>query len=78
MPKVKYVVCPRRVTSATDGQSHYISAEWLMRLYGVRPEECIVHAPQAWWPASYYDAALKKQEGLVRLYPKYNGDYTLP
>lgn len=41
LPK-KYLVLGGGVISSTDGQRHYISAHQLMRLYGVRPNECLL------------------------------------
>jgi hypothetical protein len=38
----KYVVLGGQVVSQTDGDTHYISADRLMRLYSVRMEECII------------------------------------
>lgn len=36
MTAPRYLLCPGWVTSQTDGQSHYIGAHQLARLYGVR------------------------------------------
>lgn len=76
--KPKYVVCPGMVTSQTDGQEHYVGPMQLMRLYGVRPEECEIYEPASWWPWSYYVQAEERQQGLIRLCPRYDGDYSLP
>lgn len=76
--KPRYVVCPGEVTSQTDGQRHYIGAMQLMRLYGVRPEECEIYEPAPWWTQSYYLEVEKRQQGMIRLYPRYDGDYSLP
>lgn len=75
---IKYVLCPGYITSKTDGQRHYITAPQLMKLYGVRPKECVVHIPQDWWERSDYERAAKSHEGLIWLAPRYDGDYTLP
>ena len=76
--KPKYVVCPGKVTSKNDGQEHYIGPVQLMRLYGVDSRECEIYEPAPWWPQSYYREAEKRQQGIIRLYPRYGGDYSLP
>ena len=38
----KYAILPNYVTSTIDGDMHFISASHLMRLYKVKPAECIV------------------------------------
>lgn len=69
MGKIKYVLYPGVVTSKYDGQRHFISAATLMRLYRVRPEECLI-----------YDAnePKEKYQDLIPLSPKYNGNYEIP
>lgn len=69
---VKYVLVPGDITSAADGQRHHISARQLQLLYGVHPETCIV------WPEDTRGYDLKWLHSLIKLIPKYNGDYTLP
>ena len=76
--KQKYVVCPGKVTSKNDGQKHYIGPVQLMRLYGVDSRECEIYEPAPWWPQSYYQEAERRQKGMIRLYPRYDGDYSLP
>ena len=63
----KYLLHPGYVTSATDGDKHYITASQLMRLYNVREEECVTYLPYRPYP---------NQEKLIDLYPKYDGKYT--
>lgn len=41
-PSKKYLVRPGRIRSINDGDLHFIEAEELMRLYGVRRQECII------------------------------------
>jgi hypothetical protein len=41
MPPIRYLLCPDFVT-ADDGDRHWISAENLMRIYGVPRSECVV------------------------------------
>ena len=75
--KPKYVICPGKVTSKTDGQRHYVGPMQLMRLYGVDPRECEIHEPASWWTASDYRMAEERQLGLPRLGPRYDGNYEL-
>ena len=65
----KYLVVPGYVRSASDGEEHYIDAHTLMRLYGVRPDECFVRHP------SFESHGLPK--GLRILRPRYDGNYRL-
>lgn len=62
----KYLLLPGRVESKTDGQFHYVGILQLMRLYGVDSRECVV-------------AGLGMDTSdLIRLRPRYDGDYRLP
>jgi hypothetical protein len=67
----KYLVCPGTVRSLNDGDIHHIGFMDLCRLYGVSPDESVnienVRAPQR----GQYD-------GLIKLFPRESGDYTLP
>ena len=38
----RYLILPGKVYSKTDMDTHYVSANELMRLYSVAPEECVV------------------------------------
>jgi len=67
--RIRFVVYPGPVTSATDGQRHMITAAELMGLYKVNPRECIVHNDEG---------PPQREEGLIALYPKYDGDYRVP
>lgn len=69
--KKKYLVCPNWVTSANDGDRHFITAIMLIGLYGVNPHECIVSRDVL------NRRGLDISE-LIILRPKYNGDYRLP
>lgn len=77
-PIPKYVVYPGHVISKTDGDKHFIPSDYLMLLYGVKREECIVITSSMPQPlqrqAEERAVALK----CIPLYPKTNGDYTLP
>lgn len=67
----RYMVCPGYVYSRSDSDRHWISADRLIRLYGVNPAECIVSTSETerrgTWAAD-----------LIRLAPKWDGDYSLP
>ncbi len=70
---VRYLLCPGQVMSKTYGQYHYVGANDLARLYGVRMDQCEVRpsSPSArlgWRPKA----------GLIALHPRYDGNYTLP
>lgn len=80
LTRTKYVLCPGWVRSQNDGDRHYIQAWKLARLYGVPPEECITFDPPNGWPSSLIESAMKAQDlhGLIRLYPRSDGDYTIP
>ena len=67
--KRPYAVVPGYVTSKTDGQKHWITAQALMQLYGVSPKECYIVTETE---VPYIPP------GCIVLYPKYDGDYTLP
>ena len=41
MNKIKYIVCSGWVYS-DDGDTHFISCDALMRLYRVKPSECVL------------------------------------
>lgn len=74
----KYVLCPGEVTSKHDGQRHYIGPMQLARLYGVDQRECEIYEPAPSWTEWDFRRAEERSRGLVRLTPRYNGDYTVP
>lgn len=69
----KYLVCPGRVKSINDCDTHYISAHSLMRLYGVNPAECVIYRPDRHPPSMY--ERLRSQ--MIVLAPRFDGIYTL-
>ena len=71
--EVKYLVLDGFVTSATDGQRHYVSAARLMGLYNVSPDECLV-----WNSLKMQGYDRKWLDSLARLHPKSDGDYRIP
>lgn len=82
MPETKktYALWPGMVTSKSDGQRHYITASKLAVLYGVRLDECVILDMREMQrlPASLAESRVRAAKGLVDLYPRYGGDYTLP
>ena len=77
-PGVRYVLCPGMVTSQNDGQEHYIGPMALARLYGVRLDECEIYEPAPQWREFEFRRAQVRTLGLIRLTPRYDGDYSLP
>ena len=77
-PGVRYVLCPGMVTSQSDGQQHYIGPMALARLYGVRLDECEIYEPAPQWTETAFRQAQARTLGLIRLAPRYDGDYSLP
>jgi hypothetical protein len=78
MTSKKYVIAPGFVHSTFDRQRHYIGAEKLMQLYGVKPEECEIYEPSPRWTNSHFRIAAAKCKGKTRLGPRNDGDYSLP
>ena len=70
-PRVRYVLHPGYVTSATDGQEHFIGGPRLAALYGVniRDREAVVFGDVP---------EFLEQPGDVHLHPRYDGHYSLP
>ena len=71
----KYLVYPGYVRSRSDGDIHFITAQMLMRLYGVRPDECIVVRPD---DIEEYQLRAYSQEflsSLKHLVPRSDGNY---
>jgi hypothetical protein len=69
---LKFLICPGWVTSKNDGDRHYITAHQLMRLYMVRPEQCLIQgeAAELHIIGRRFDT-LK----LIPLRPSYHGHY---
>lgn len=71
----KYIVYPGTVKSTSDGQRHYLNAARLIDLYRVNPAECIIAKANDTWYRGYDPEYLKS---LTKLYPREDGNYTLP
>lgn len=72
---VKYLVWPGRVRSKVDGDGHYLTAMQLISLYRVRPRDCIIAETLT---QKNLSAIRARNPGIIDLYPRYNGNYTLP
>jgi hypothetical protein len=78
--EIKYLVFGGTVTSKNDGAEHFIGADRLMKLYGVKLNECAICIPNG-----TPEATKREQDYLIRchpnaiiLRPQYDGNYTLP
>jgi hypothetical protein len=69
---IKYVICPDYIISKYDGDCHWISADVLMKLHRLNPQECIVADSRR--PATYIGRR-ELIETLPNFYPRYGGEY---
>lgn len=65
----KYRLNPGYVISESDGDRHYINSVQLAQNYGVKMAECVLKNT---------DTDHGYTGGLVDLWPRSDGDYTLP
>ncbi|AWM87351.1 hypothetical protein [Microvirga sp. 17 mud 1-3] len=65
-----YVLHPGIVVSRYDGQEHYITAQQLAGLYRVNQNDCAVYRSE--------NDQYRTPRPLVHLYPRDDGNYTLP
>ncbi len=65
---MRYILHPGVVTSTNDGDRHPVSAVQLATLYGVKLEDCLIFALRMY----------REQEGDIHLFPRTDGNYTLP
>lgn len=74
MTTVKYAGYPGTITSKTDRDVHFISADKLMALYRAPKRECMVISS-----AREYGDPRKKEltKNLIPLYPSHDGNYEL-
>lgn len=71
----RYLLCPGRVRSRSDGNLHRVSAVQLMHLYGVPATECETLSPV---PAQRREQLARAQRGdLLALHPREDCDYRL-
>ncbi|UTC29749.1 hypothetical protein BAJUN_01190 [Bajunvirus bajun] len=75
-PERKYLVIPGPMQSKTDGDWHDITASQLIRLYGVRSEECVIYDTQE----HRTQEILQRGRPLLLLVlaPRYDGEYRKP
>ena len=67
---IKYLICPGVVTSKTDGDRHYITANQLISLYRVNHSECVVIPKN--------NKGYRPDGELIVLSPDYSGQYNVP
>jgi hypothetical protein len=77
MNSPKYLIMPGQVKSATDGQSHFISAFKLMNLYGVRLRDCLIYPTGSSTRDQIRQRELDRRTELIRLGPRNDGKYQL-
>jgi hypothetical protein len=65
----RYLLVPGYVTSANDGQRHFVSGAQLASLYGVSLSECHTHRGVS---------EPREKEKLTILRPRADGQYRLP
>jgi len=63
---IKYALHPGEIKSKIDGDIYYISSGQLIRLYQVKPNECIL-----------WENAEKEYKEYIHLYPSYEGNYNI-
>jgi hypothetical protein len=60
----KYLICPGWITSINDGDRHFITADELIRLYGVDRAQCQIAKDGVKYPKE-----------MIRLAPNMDGKY---
>lgn len=75
---LKYAIHPNFVVSKTDGDFHYIPANRLAYLYGLRTEQYMVINDSD--DRHEYAEAMRRAEelNLIHLSPRFDGNYQLP
>lgn len=78
MSNLRYAVHPDFVISKSDGGVHYIDARQLAWCYRLHPDQYIVIDDSM--DRRTYAVQMRRAEelGLIHLYPRFDGDYTLP
>jgi hypothetical protein len=67
----KYAVFSGEVYSQHDGDHHFVSADQLVRIFNLDRRECVLVQNED-------DKRGRDFSGLIKLFPRYEGDYTLP
>lgn len=68
-----YLAVPGYIRSAVDGDIHYISGEYLVHLYRIDPDKCVITTPRT---ARYHSLLAEAYAGKrIILGPKADGDY---
>ena len=73
----RYVLHPGPVTIKYDGQEHFISADRLAQLYGLRLSTTNV-AIVRYDDQPLYPRGFRESPDDVHIWPRRNGDYELP
>lgn len=68
--RIIYVLCPDYVTSQCDGQRHFIGADRLASLYGLRLSDCLVNSEE-----KLAGLTQEQREKIIYLRPQYSGNY---
>ena len=69
-PPVRYVIHPGYLISASDGQEHFVGGPRLTRLYGLDiSSRYVVFGDRP---------GHRDLPGDIHLYPRFDGDYSLP
>lgn len=69
----RYILVAANVRSRRTGQEHWVSAEELLRLYGLPREQCVLTTEERL--AADMAAACVDHEEAIFLYPRYDGRY---
>ena len=69
----KYLIVPGWVTSKNDGDKHFISAERLIDLYGINPQDCRIFNDDG----KSHRGFIRKADEII-LEPDFTGEYKLP
>lgn len=69
----KYIVIGGYVHSIIGEDRHYVNAQQLCSLYSVNPDDCYLLEENN----PNYEMRLRGLPDLPKLYPRFNGDYSL-
>ncbi|RLJ03089.1 MAG: hypothetical protein DRP08_03940 [Candidatus Aenigmatarchaeota archaeon] len=71
--KRKFIVFSGHVESKNDGETHYLSAEKVCRLYGLNPNAPNVRLADIRRPETF----LGCDDSYIRLFPRSDGNYKI-